>query len=246
MEASLNAASKTSGGIAITLDIAFFAPFFQGRKKRINRFAHTGIACTQRWIVLMEEITAMLNNVVERQINETNIGLLIGFHQPFPQMINGGKLRIVRMLIKITVVEKRPLVIPARFAPILRMKTRLIETNEEVVVDLCHFFRKKLLQQIKPLATTVISTPLPTMNASFRGRFRRRKYTASSGGFSLESADVARGINNRPANRSRANAKTDVVRFDLSQIHASTLLHSCYTACILIPVKMSLRVKIKA
>ena len=47
----------------------------------------------------------MLHYVVKRQINKSDISLLIGFHQPFTQMIDGWKLVIVIDLGKIAAVE---------------------------------------------------------------------------------------------------------------------------------------------
>ncbi len=87
-----------------TVTFLTFAPLFQRSAKFRNRVIRVGIF-RRKFLPFAQEVTTMLHYVVKRQINKTDISLLIGFHQPFTQMIDSWKLVIVIDLGKIASVK---------------------------------------------------------------------------------------------------------------------------------------------
>lgn len=81
----------------------------------------------------------MLHDIMERQIDETKVGLLIGFHEPLPKVVYGRELLVIVSLVEACIVEEWPEIITMRLVPILAKQASLTQSDEELGVQLVHF-----------------------------------------------------------------------------------------------------------
>ena len=223
------------------------APFVEREAQRLHRISHVGVPRAERGVVLVQEVAAMLHDVVERQVHEPDVGGLVGLQQVRAQVVDGGELPIVVLLGEVASIEQRPAVVGMRRIAVLGMQARLVEADEELGVHLGHFVREEPLQQVDPLAPAIVAASLSAMHPGLGGGLRRREHAAPPSGLAFEAAEIAVVVEHRPANRPRADVQPHLIRFDVAQIHRFPFPDvPARTGNILIPVKMSLQVKIKA
>ena len=67
--------------ITCAVDVMRLAPFLECPAQLIDRIPHVCVLRAERGVVLEQEIAAMLHDVVECQVDEPDIGLLVGLYQ---------------------------------------------------------------------------------------------------------------------------------------------------------------------
>lgn len=162
-------------------------------------------------------------------------------------MVDRGEPLIIVGFGKIGPIEQRPAVVGMRRIAVLGMQARLVEADEEPGVHLGHFAHEEPLQQVDPLAPAIVAASLSAMHPGLGGGLRCREHAAPPGRLAFEAAEIAFVVEHRPANRPRADVQPHLIRFDVAQIHRFPFPDvPARMGNILIPVKMSLQVKIKA
>ena len=196
---------------------------------------------------LTQEIASALHDIVQREIDKADVGLLIAFREVRAKMVDGRKLLVVIDFREVAVVENRPAIGRGRFGWIVIDEPRLAQTQEEIGVNLLDFFLQQTLQKIESPPPTNITPALTARSASRCRRFSPFEQTASPCRLFLKVKQLPLFVGDRPANRARTHIQSDaVVALDIPQIHAHQPLPSVLQCtCHPLPVRMTLRVKIR-
>lgn len=96
---------------------------------------------------IKEEVAAMLDDVVHRQINQPHVEGAVLLHEHFPQMVDGGIGFVVVLVLVVRVAEQG---VPLLDVLVLRQVAAVIEALEKARVLLRDGLREKLLQKVDP------------------------------------------------------------------------------------------------
>ena len=127
------------------------------------------------------------------------------------QVVYGRKALVVVRLGEVAVIEKRPTIRRVGRVAILRQEARLVQADEELRVDLRHLLGEKPLQQIEPLAPTVVAAALTAMHPRVGSGLRRREHAAPPCRLTLEATKIAFVIEHRPSYRSRSDIQPNLI-----------------------------------
>ena len=163
-----------------------------------------GIGCLCRLcrqlLPLAQEVTAMLNDVMDCEIHQSKIGLLIGVHKVSAQMIDGREAIVVIGLREVLGKDRIALNGP-----------RLVKSHEKARIDLAHRRLEQLLQQVEAPTTAHVTATLPTMNARLGRRLRAIEQTTAPRRLFLKMQKLALGIGHRPTNGAGSHVEADIV-----------------------------------
>ena len=179
----------------------------------------------------------MLHDIVDRKVDESQVGLFIRLHQPLAQVIDGGKALVVVVNREVGAVEDG----------VAFHESRHVEPREELGVNLIHLGFEETLQKIEAPATADVAAALPTVDARLRGGLCAVEEPAAPGGLLLEVKELAVLVDHGPAHGARAHVEADAIAsVEVSEIHDGTSHRSWYILDVFrLPVGSTLRVKIR-
>ena len=176
------------------------APLFEGVNKLGNSLFGISALGRKRLLVFLQKITAMLDDIVHRQIDKTQIRRLIRLHQVCAQMVDGREPVVVIGFSKALCKNR-----------VAFDSSRLVKAHKEVWIDFTHFILKKILKQVEAPTTALITTALSSMEASLGCRHRAIKETAAPRWLLFEMQEIALFINRAPTNRASPHVETNAI-----------------------------------
>ena len=166
-------------------------------------------------------MTAMLDDMMQRQKNESRIMRFFGMNQLAAQMVHGRIPAQIISVGKVRIIKKRVLSRPWRF--ILRKQRAFVQAAKEERVDLSDFSGKQFFEIQKPLFSPFQTPPGNTSCTPIRRRFRLVEQSRAPHGVSLKAQNIIFGIRHCPPNGVCSDVKPDIVRTNF--VFFAFLLH---------------------
>ena len=220
------------GRIATTQHVERGTAVIERDTQGLDRFAHIRRRGAEAGVVLVQEVAAVLHDVMKRKVYLAQIGFVVGCHQPCTQMIDRGKA-LVALPLCFGRNEQRTMVIAACFASIRWHQARLLQPDKECRVDCGHLFFKKPLQKIEAPAAALIAPALSALEPRIGSRLTFWEHPAAPSGLAVLHQQFAVDACNRPANGRRPKVEADIViSLNVAELHS--VLHLCYSKHVLI------------